>query len=321
MRFLMFRAGHEHRLGAQRGDEVVDLRDALRKTGCEPNDERDAWFADLESLIRAGDAAQRAAAELVGQEDVARMASRPLAGLELDAPLYPPIILCTGQNYRDHIDEKEMAVPADMEFFMKAPLAIQRPDGPIRLRQHITQKLDYEVELAIVIGTAAADVEVSDALDHVFGYTIMNDVTARDRQVLGREANGKLKIDLIRSKNFATAAPLGPVIVTKDEIAEPQNLRVRCLVNGEVRQDSSTRYMVFDVAQIVSFMSKIFELEPGTIISTGTPGGTAWGRDASLGGTRGEGVAPEDAGYLRPGDVVTCEIESIGSLSNTVVAA
>jgi 2-keto-4-pentenoate hydratase/2-oxohepta-3-ene-1,7-dioic acid hydratase in catechol pathway len=183
----------------------------------------------------------------------------------------------------------------------------------------VTRKLDYEVELAVVIGKAGRHIRVERALEHVFGYTVANDVTARDRQAVPHPEGG-FEYALGPGKNFDTAAPLGPWIVTRDEVPDPQQLVLRTLVNGEVRQSNSTAKMIWSVAEIVAFFSHFYTLPPGLVIETGTPGGTAWATDPEIGGKPYERGDVVRGGYLQPGDVVTVEIEGIGSLTNPIVA-
>jgi 2-keto-4-pentenoate hydratase/2-oxohepta-3-ene-1,7-dioic acid hydratase in catechol pathway len=244
----------------------------------------------------------------------------PLRDVRLLAPLVPPIILNSGQNYWDHRDEKPPVDQHDPEFFLKAPLAVIAPGDPIVLDPAVTSKLDYEVELAVVIGRPGRHIPRERALEHVFGYTVANDVTARDRQAV-RQPDGSFLYRLGPGKNFDTAAPLGPWVVTADEVPDPQALDLRTRVNGELRQSNSTSKMIWGVAELVAFFSIFYTLQPGVVIETGTPGGTAWATDPELGGRPYEREDVARGGYLRPGDVVTVEIDGIGSLSNPVVAA
>jgi 2-keto-4-pentenoate hydratase/2-oxohepta-3-ene-1,7-dioic acid hydratase in catechol pathway len=244
----------------------------------------------------------------------------PLEEVKLLAPLVPPIILNSGQNYWDHRDEKPPVDAQDPEFFLKAPLAVIGPNEPIVLDPAVTSKLDYEVELAVVIGRPGRHIPRERALEHVFGYMVANDVTARDRQAVPHPEGG-WAYRLGPGKNFDTAAPLGPWIVTADEVPDPQSLGLRTLVNGSVRQNNSTAKMIWDVPELIAFFSTFYTLQPGVVIETGTPGGTAWAADPELGGRPYERKDVERGGYLQPGDVVTVEIDGIGSLTNPVVAA
>ncbi|MDZ7841670.1 MAG: fumarylacetoacetate hydrolase family protein [Gammaproteobacteria bacterium] len=183
----------------------------------------------------------------------------------------------------------------------------------------LTNKLDCETELGIVIGKPGRYIPRSEALDHVFGYTIGNDVTARDRKVR-KTAGGDTWYDLGRGKAFDTSIPLGPCIVTADEIGDPQNLKLQTRINGELRQSSNTSDMIWTCAELVHFFSVSFTLKPGMVIITGTPAGTAWSTDASLGGNWQAlpGLTPATR-YCLPGDVIENEIAKIGILRNAIV--
>ncbi|HXF67905.1 MAG TPA: fumarylacetoacetate hydrolase family protein [Burkholderiales bacterium] len=306
------------RLGALDGDCVVDLLDAC-PSGAPVA--AVAALSDMTRLIAAGEeglAAARAALERSRASGAGRV---PLARAPLKAPLEPALILCSGENYWDHRDEKPEVARREPEFFLKTGLGVIGPEEDIVLDSRVTRKLDYETELLIVVGQPGRHIPRAHALDHVFGYSILNDVTARDRQVTLRP-DGSSIYNLGPGKNFDTCAPLGPCIVTRDEVPDPQALALRTLVNGELRQNNSTAKMIWDCAQLVEFFSTFLTLRPGVVISTGTPGGTAWGADPELGGKRPmrpDVAAP--AGYLQPGDEVVCEIERIGRLRNRVVAA
>jgi 2-keto-4-pentenoate hydratase/2-oxohepta-3-ene-1,7-dioic acid hydratase in catechol pathway len=290
-------------------DEALGIFDATARRS----------LATIDTIIAGGPAAlaQIERARLAAQ---ARSLALPrLAEVTLLAPLVPPIILCAGSNYIDHNKEKAESPlkGKEPEFFLKSPTCVIGPGDPILWDRRVTKKLDYEVELAIVIGKPGRHVRVEDALDHVFGYTILNDVTARDRQV--RVRDGVTWYELGSSKNFDSSAPLGPCLVTADEIPDPQALDLRTTVNGELRQNNNTRSMKFGVAYLIHFFSTNLTLRPGMVISTGTPGGTGWASDPELGGVsykRDDIVRP--AGYLAAGDAIACSIEGIGTLENRV---
>jgi 2-keto-4-pentenoate hydratase/2-oxohepta-3-ene-1,7-dioic acid hydratase in catechol pathway len=214
------------------------------------------------------------------------------------APVAPGKIVAIGLNYLDHIRESGLERPAQPLIFAKFPSSIVGPGEEIRLPLAITERVDWEVELAVVIGRRARDVAPEDALAYVFGYTVANDVSARDLQF----GDGQW----VRGKSLDTFCPLGPVVVTADEIPDPQALRLACRVNGEVMQDASTDLMVFGVAELISHCSRNFTLDPGDVLLTGTP----WGC--------GEFMDPKRS--LAPGDVVECEIDGIGILRNPVTA-
>lgn len=220
-------------------------------------------------------------------------------GAELLPPVVPGKIVAIGLNYRDHIRESGLDEPSRPLIFAKFPTSLVGDGAPIRLPLDVTERVDWEVELAVVVGRRTRDVAEADALSRVFGYTVANDVSARDVQ----QADGQW----VRAKSFDSFCPLGPVVVTADEIPDPQSLRLRCRVNGETMQDATTDLMLFGVAELISFCSRSCTLEPGDVILTGTP----WGC--------GEFMDPKRS--LAPGDVVECEIEGIGTLRNPVVEA
>ena len=216
-----------------------------------------------------------------------------LADVELLAPLRPGKLIGVGLNYRDHAAETGAPLPAEPLLFAKLVTSVAAPAAEIA-RPAYTEELDYEGELAVVIGRLARDVPAVRALEHVFGYAVMNDVTARDRQ--------RDEPQWVRAKGGDTFAPFGPWVTTADEVPDPQALAIRTTVNGELRQDGSTSDMVFPVAALVAWCSASFTLEPGDVITTGTPAGV--------------GVA--SGSFLAPGDRVVVEIDGLGSLDNTV---
>ena len=294
------------RLGFVAGSDVVDAPEQ---------------FPDMLSFIRAGEAGRRAA-----EAGLERRARRPLGSVKLAPPIRPATMLCSGSNYRDHNQEKANTPISgkEPEFFVKTADCVIGDGAPIIYDERLTKKLDAETELAIVIGKPGRHIPVEKALEHVFGYTIVNDVTARDRQVR-RNEQGFTWYELGRSKCFETSGPTGPWIVTADEIGDPQRLRLRTRINGELRQSSSTANMIFSCAHLIHFFSANMTLQPGTIIITGTPGGTAWSTDPELGGKWVGGDGSEELvpakGYLKPGDVIECEMEKIGVLRNPVATA
>jgi 2-keto-4-pentenoate hydratase/2-oxohepta-3-ene-1,7-dioic acid hydratase in catechol pathway len=306
------------RLGLIDGGDLIDLLDAC-PTGTPPA--VIAAMSDMTRFIASGEHGLRAAAAALAGARKGGAGRTALADAKLKAPLDPSLILCSGENYWDHREEKPEVTRKDPEFFLKTGLGVIGPEENIIRDERVTQKLDYETELLIVIGKEGRHIPRERALEHVFGYSIMNDVTARERQVTLRP-DGSSVYNLGPGKNFDTCAPIGPCIVTRDEIPDPQALELKTLVNGELRQNNSTAKMIWDCARLIEFFSTFITLRPGVVISTGTPGGTAWGTDPELGGKkpmRKDVVAPK--GYLRPGDEVVCEIERIGQLRNPVVAA
>lgn len=318
MKIVRYERGGAVRLGVIDGEDVVDLLDAA-PVGTAPA--LLAAFSDVRRLIAAEEEGLHAARNAVASSRRNKASRVPLAGVRLEAPIEPTLIICSGENYWDHRDEKPEVTRKDPEFFLKNPRGVIGPDDEIERDERVTRKLDYETELLIVVGRGGRHIPAASALEHVFGYSIMNDVTARDRQVTLR-ADGTSVYNLGPGKSFDTCAPIGPCIVTADEIRDPQYLQLKTFVNGELRQSNTTTKMIWTCAQLVEFFSTFMTLEPGMVISTGTPGGTAWGADAELGGKkpmRKDVVSP--TGYLQAGDEVVCEIELIGQLRNRVVAS
>lgn len=229
------------------------------------------------------------------------------AGVQLLAPLprTPKNVFCLGRNYADHIQEdnvsrdKQTEVPEFPQFFTKPATSIVGPGAAIRYDEKVTRRLDYEVELAVVIGKGGRDIPVERAWEHVFGYTIVNDITARDLQ--------KRHDQWFKGKGLDTFCPMGPWIVTADEIPDPHALRIELDVNGAKRQDASTGDMIFRIPQTIASLSAGLTLEPGDVIATGTPSGV--------------GYAMNPRQWLKAGDEIVCRIERIGTLANHVAAA
>lgn len=219
---------------------------------------------------------------------------------KLLSPVVPTAIIGIGLNYHRHAEETGMEPPKYPVLFMKNPSAATNPGDPIVLHPSCMSppEVDYEVELAVVIGKAAKDVDETEALDYVLGYTAANDISARRWQA-GRSAN-----QWVRGKSFDTFCPLGPELVTSDEIKDPQALRLFCKLNGKMMQDANTSDMIFSVAQLVSYLSTGMTLIPGTVILTGTPSGVGFTRKPPV--------------FLMPGDTVEVTVEGIGTLTNPV---
>ena len=215
------------------------------------------------------------------------------------APVVPAMIWCIGLNYRQHAIEARMNIPQVPVVFAKGPNAVQGPDAPVVIPSAAPAEIDYEGELVVVIGKSCKNVSRERALDYVLGYTCGNDVSARDWQL---KTGGS---QWCRGKTFDTFAPIGPCLVTTDEISDPGALRLRTMVNGETMQETNTSDMIFDVPTVIEFLSKSTTLLPGTIIFTGTPFGVGMGQNPPL--------------WLKNGDVVQVEIEAIGTLTNRFV--
>jgi 2-keto-4-pentenoate hydratase/2-oxohepta-3-ene-1,7-dioic acid hydratase in catechol pathway len=249
------------------------------------HDLTDAFGSDLGALIASGADLGGAAGPLVDPAEMAPLAPLPRPGK----------IICVGLNYHDHCREQGIDPPAYPMLFSKFANAVAHP-GQVVVRPRATDKLDLECELGVVIGRRAKSIVREAAMEHVFGYTVINDVTMRDLQ---REDN-----QWLRAKGSDGFAPIGPEVVTRDEIADAQRLGLRSSVNGELWQDSSTSEMVFDVATLVAFVSRTITLEPGDLIATGTPAGVGHFQDPPR--------------YLHHGDLMRCEIDGIGAIENRV---
>nr|WP_210730510.1 fumarylacetoacetate hydrolase family protein [Roseibacterium persicicum] len=262
----------------------------------------------LQALIEAGPGAQAALAALVAEAEGGRHGGAMAPG---GAPLMAPIpaprknIFCVGRNYAEHIAEGDRAqkqnvgVTEHPVFFTKPPTALVPPEGDVLVFPAVSTAIDYEVELALVIGKGGRNIPKSAAYDHVFGYTILNDITARDIQ---RRHGGQY----FKGKGLDGSCPLGPWIVTADEIGDPHALSIGLTVNGERRQNGNTGDMIFDIPTLIASLSEGLTLEPGDILATGTPSGV--------------GYAMDPPRFLKDGDVVVCEISGIGTLRNPVRA-
>lgn len=279
MRLLRFDDGGRPRLGVLRGEGIVaiDLAD----------------YPTMRSIVAGGPEALRRIEVHVAKAEP----TLPLAGAALLAPIERPgKYLAIGMNYRKHAEEVAHLVATGNKqvWFNKQTSCLSGPFDDID--PGVTEKLDYEVELGVVIGAPAKGVSEANAKDHVFGYFVANDVSARDWQFHSPT--------FTLGKSFDTHGPIGPWIVTADEIADPHDLDLRCLVNGEVRQQSNTGGMVADIWRQIAYLSTAFTLESGDLLATGTPEGVGVGMDPPV--------------FLKPGDVVRCEIDGIGAIQNTV---
>jgi acylpyruvate hydrolase len=271
-----------------------------------PNSDKKEWGVQSGDNVYSGISVAHTLDEFVGMgrsgldelAAVAKPGTAPaysMAEISVEAPLkHPSKIIAIGQNYMDHCRECNVPPPELPVVFTKFPSSINSPTGDIRWRSDLTTQADWEAELGVVIGQTARHVSEEDALDYVFGYTVINDVSARDLQF----GDGQW----VRGKSLDTFCPIGPVIVTADEIPDPQNLGIRCLVNGEMMQESNTLEMIFNVRYLIAFLSQAFTLNPGDVISTGTPHGVGVGRDPKI--------------FLQDGDVVETEVDHIGRLRN-----
>jgi 2-keto-4-pentenoate hydratase/2-oxohepta-3-ene-1,7-dioic acid hydratase in catechol pathway len=289
MRLVTF-LGAGVQIGALAGDEIVVLNN----------------IADtMLELIERGQSGLKQAAQVIAEN---RQRDRvPLASVQLLAPIPRPTknIFCLGMNYAEHARESMRAkglpetLPSYPVIFTKSVTTVNRPDGDVPLDANVTQQLDWEVELAFIIGRGGKNIGRAEAMQHVWGYTIINDVSARDLQNRHQQ--------FFKGKSLDGSCPMGPCILTADEVPDPSHLRLQLRVNGETRQDSTAADLIFDIPAIIETLSLGQTLEPGDIIATGTPSGV------------GMGMQPQQ--WLKVGDVMEAEIDRIGVLRNTVVAA
>lgn len=288
MRFVQFERGGERRVGVEirDGGDIVDL--------CAGDS---SIPSDMRSFIEGGQKTLLAAKSVIDRGG----SVIPRDSVKIVAPIYnPDKVLCVGMNYKDHCEEQNAPVPIEPVIFNKFPSSIIGPTEDLQYPEE-TQKLDWEVELTIVIGKDAKRVQESDAMNYVFGYTVAHDVSARDWQLEPGKNGGQWLI----GKAMDGFCPLGPAIVMKEDINDPHNLGLRCRVNGVTKQDSNTNQLVHKTAAMVSFISRFMTLRPGDVILTGTPPGV--------------GVFRKPPEYLKRGDVVECEIDGIGKVVNKIV--
>jgi 2-keto-4-pentenoate hydratase/2-oxohepta-3-ene-1,7-dioic acid hydratase in catechol pathway len=312
MRFVTFLAGARTAPGLMLDDEtILDLEAAFAEGGRSGRVAVPAGLPlplTLQALIAAGPAVVAACRSCRGEARAGGLGQAIVrrTSATLLAPIPRPFknVFCVGRNYVDHVAEgyrsrgQELKLPEHPQFFTKPRTAVTGPDAPVPHHVGVTEKLDYEVELGIVIGAAGRDIPRERALDHVFGYTIVNDVTARDLQ--------RRHDQWFKGKGLDGSCPMGPWIVHASALADPQRLDISLTVNGEVRQHANTRDMIFDLPTIIATLSAGLTLEPGDIIATGTPSGV--------------GYAMDPPRFLADGDVVECRIERIGTLRNRIAA-
>ena len=282
MRIVSFNGG---KAGIIVSDEVLDVSKALKGI----NFRNWANYKYVRNLIEQWDEVQILLERVSRSKHLIEQFSYNLNDVSLDAPITDPSkIICVGRNYMSHIEEMREEVPSEPIFFLKPPSALTGHNSKIVLPVE-SERVDHEIELAVIIGKRCKGVNPKEAWNTIFGYTILLDITARDLQ--------RKDVTWFRAKGFDTFCPLGPWIVTRDEIDEPHNLNIELKVNGEVRQRGNTKDMIFKINELISFASKVCTLEPGDILATGTP----------------QGVAP-----LKHGDIIEGYIEKIGSLKLAV---
>lgn len=293
MKLLTIKKHERYSLGVQIEGGIIDIEEAI---AFQPPVERVA--VTISQLIEGGETALIELRRYVEQLERNKLLHQIDTISFGPCVLEPQKIICVGLNYRKHAEETNADIPKYPILFNKFSNALTGHGQPIQIPDE-TEQLDYEAELAIVIGKEANHVSREDALDYVFGYACANDLSARDLQL--RTAQWML------GKTCDDFCPLGPYVVTSDEVEDPNNLRIQCTVNGEIRQDSNTSDMIFYCDEIISYISKHMTLKPGDIILTGTPEGVILGYPS------------EKRCYLKSGDIVTIEIEKLGSLSNEII--
>lgn len=299
MKFVSYRKGSAAAPGVWLGEQLLDLAAAGQAAGSRCD------LGSMLAIIRGGDATLAEVRRLVARAADYPAALRPTAGVELLSPL-PQLVrnaFCVGRNYMDHVKEGAVvagtaaALPKVPQFFTKATHALNSPTGDVRLDTTVTQRFDYEVELAIIIGKGGRDISAADAMSHIFGYTVANDFTARDVQ--------RAHEQWFRGKSLDTSLPLGPWIVDAEEIGDPTTLELSLTVNGEQRQHGRVSQMIFDLPTIIAALSAGLTLEPGDVIATGTPSGV--------------GYAMNPPHFLADGDIVVTRVDRIGELRNRIV--
>ncbi|WP_100398696.1 fumarylacetoacetate hydrolase family protein [Bacillus sp. FJAT-44742] len=308
MKLIHYKRGNESRLACIKENKVIDLHGAYVSYLKDKGELRAGLLAEAEvpskgvGFLQGGEKSMSLARKAV--EYIENNASQEekkewvlsKEEVRIEAPVQNPSkIICVGHNYQEHIREMGRELPTHPVIFAKFANAIIGPEDDIPLKS-ITNKLDYEAEFSFVIGKRAKDVKEEDALDYVAGYTIVNDISARDLQMR--------TLQWLQGKGLDGSAPMGPWLITKDEVPDPDSLDISLKVNGEVRQQSNTKNLVFNVNRLVAFLSEIMTLEPGDVICTGTPGGVGVARDPQV--------------FLQDGDVVTIDVGNIGTLENTV---
>jgi acylpyruvate hydrolase len=316
MRLVTFNNGLGDRIGAWIDQSIVDLNvlcgfDLEKKGNAHPRDAANQLVPNnMIDFLASGNEGLEAIRNAVSSFDTSESDTCVVDGIEcrltygikdvkLKAPIpRPPKIICVGLNYLDHCEESGLDVPESPFFFLKPWTAVIGMNDAIVIPKmtEANNHIDYELELAVVVGRKGKHIPEGDAYDYVAGYTILNDVSARDFQ----------PPEFLPMKGFDTFAPMGPCIALKDQIENVDDLNVQLKVNNEIRQRSNTKNFVFKIPEILSYLSRILTLEPGDVITTGTPGGVGWKRSPPA--------------WLMPGDIVSAEIQNIGILTNPVVA-
>ncbi|MDF2758156.1 MAG: 2-hydroxyhepta-2,4-diene,7-dioate isomerase [Thermomicrobiales bacterium] len=300
MILLTIRDSDNLRLGVKTARGVIDVAAAQAALGQDQGDGR--LPQTVEAAIAGGEAARSALADLVARAEAADATGSPWLMDEESLTLGPAVpnpgkIVCVGLNYRKHAEETGAAIPTSPVLFSKFSNTVAGPDEDVPLTDAATQ-YDYEVELAVVMGETTKNVSTANALNSVFGYATANDLSARDLQ--------NRTSQWILGKTMDKFMPIGPYLVTADQVGDPQKLAIRTWLNGELRQNSNTDDMIFPVAELIAYISRHFTLEPGDVIITGTPEGVILGM--------------AEKRWMVPGDVVEVEVDGLGKLRNRMVA-
>jgi len=306
LKLISFAQNTETRLGAVLNTTVVDLKQAFiefQKQVADLDLSGDDLPADILSFLQSTERIKKAVEEIFNwvqdsDFDPATIGFLyPLSEVKVKPPIpNPSKIVCVGLNYADHCREQNWEIPTSPVLFAKFPTTIVGYGDPIHWPPESSQQVDYEAELAVVIGREARHLNAEQAYDYIGGYMNANDISARDVQFTDKQ--------WVRGKSFDTFCPTGPYLVTHDEIGDPHQLSIRCWVNGELRQESNTNQLVFKIPFLIAFISKTCTLLPGDILCTGTPGGV--------------GLFSEPPVFLQPGDVVEVEVDKLGRLRNAV---
>jgi len=313
LKLVAFKVHDEERIGALENDIVIDLNLAHQLYLSERGKTAitlDSFPSTIIDFLKLGEKAGKYASNLVtfahelrkkrsGKTERQRVLLS-ISDVHILAPVpLPPKIICLGLNYRDHAEEGHVPLPEEPILFSKPSTAIVGPDDCV-VYPKISTQVDYEIELAAVIGKEGRDLSEPDASNHIGGYTVFNDISARDIQFKDKQ--------WFRGKSFDTFAPTGPCLALSDQVRDPHHLKMELRVNGEVRQSSTTANMIFKIPQIIAFISRVMTLQPGDIIATGTPAGVGF-------------YAKPEKKLLKPGDLIEAEVESIGVLRNRVIRA
>lgn len=285
MKLVTYKINNQQKIGAVVNNQVIDLSDLA---------------ADMLALIDLGNEGLNEAKTIIQKAD----SSFPIEEVQLMAPIPTPKrnVMCLGLNYAEHAKEslavkgKDLKIPEFPIVFNKATTAVTGPNASIPFDTAVSSEIDWEVELGVILGKSGKNISEQEAMRFVYGYTVINDISARDLQMQGKQ--------YFKGKSLDGSCPMGPYLVTADEIADPHNLQISCRVNGETKQDSNTKFMIFNIPATIAYLSKGMTLLAGDVIATGTPDGVGFAR-----------TPPE---FMKSGDVLESEIEAIGLMRNQI---